>query len=216
MALLTQVVAKGVRSFATGKANNPKEKDKTKKFNQGEAWTNDVDGIIPMLKAGYGGKGHCFYGVKWPGYQSVINHVTGKPSGLLILFAHLYTPGMEQARLRPAACLRSALPLPLAHACCLAVQAEPAEGGTEGTKDERPLTERDNLIIEVAELWKEAKQLEADGTDKKSADQAKAEKAGKFMQDAAVSMKYDGLNAAEVSVRAAIMLCRSHGRHHAL
>ena len=110
-----------------------------------------------MLKAGYGGKGHCFYGVKWPGYQSVINHVTGKPSGLLILFAHLYTPGMEQARLRPAACLRSALPLPLAHACCLAVQAEPAEGGTEGTKDERPLTERENLIIEVAELWKEAK-----------------------------------------------------------
>ena len=154
MALLTQIVAKGVRSFATGKANNPKEKDKTKKFNQGEAWTNDVDGIIPMLKAGYGAKGQCFDGVKWPGYQSIINHVTGKPHGLLIANANLYTPGMEQARLRPAACLRSAVPLPVAHTCCLSVQAEPAEGGTEGTKDERPLTERENLIIEVAELWK--------------------------------------------------------------
>ena len=119
VALLTQIVAKGVRSFATGKANNPKEKDKMKKFNQGDAWTNDVDGIIPMLKAGYGAKGQCFDGVKWPGYQSIINHVTGKPHGLLIANAHLYTPGMEQARLRPAACPRSAVPLPIPHTCCL-------------------------------------------------------------------------------------------------
>eukprot|EP00327_Prymnesium_parvum_P010573 CAMPEP_0184380500 /NCGR_PEP_ID=MMETSP0007-20130409/4796_1 /TAXON_ID=97485 /ORGANISM="Prymnesium parvum, Strain Texoma1" /LENGTH=295 /DNA_ID=CAMNT_0026725757 /DNA_START=83 /DNA_END=967 /DNA_ORIENTATION=- len=71
IALLAQVIAMGVRTFVTSKANTRDMKEE-EKFNQGEAWTNTTDGILTML-----GKHEAFSGIEMPGYQSVINHITG-------------------------------------------------------------------------------------------------------------------------------------------
>ncbi|KAL1526693.1 hypothetical protein AB1Y20_015395 [Prymnesium parvum] len=100
-------------------------------------------------------------------YQSVINHVTAPVSGLLAKYSHLYKPGQEQA--------------------------EPAEAGTEGTKDEAPLGEFGRLILEVAELWNESKLLEKEKKDSKESDQTESLKQHSDMQAEAVKKKYAGL-----------------------
>ena len=94
-ALLTQISAVGVRAFVTSKANT-KDMPDDEKYNQGDAWNNSDDGILTMLK-----DSEHFVGVKWPAYQSVINHVTG-PEGLLKKHSHLYTQGKEQDEPAPA------------------------------------------------------------------------------------------------------------------
>ncbi|KAL1524707.1 hypothetical protein AB1Y20_019592 [Prymnesium parvum] len=69
-----------------------------------------------------------------PGYQSVINHITGA-DGLLKKYVHLYKEGMEQDEL--------------------------AAAGSEQTKDESANGEFENALIEVAELYEEAKAIKA-------------------------------------------------------
>ena len=113
-----------------------------------------------------------FAGVIWPSYQSVINHVTHKVSGLLAKHAHLFTAGKEQA--------------------------EPAEGETEGTKNEEPLGEFENLIIDVAEIRDEAKKLMADATDAKDKEVEKTRKREASMQDESTKTQYEGLNPGEL------------------
>ena len=162
IALLAQIVVKGVAAFVTSKANS-----KEKTYNQAEAWANEEDGIIPLLW-----QHPEFAGVQQPAMQSVINHVTAA-DGLLKKYKHLYTPGMEQA--------------------------EPAAAGTTGTKDESALGEFEQLIMDVAELHKEAKQLEkAKKEDKETVDLTLA-KEGKFMQDKAVNKRYGNLTQDDIT-----------------
>ena len=157
LALLVQIIAKGVTAFVTSRANT-KEK---KTYNQMEAWTNSEDGILTLLA-----QHPEFAGVQMPAFQSVINHVTAA-DGLLKKHKHLYTPGMEQA--------------------------EPAAAGTTGTKDESELTELENAIVEVAALYKEAKELEKNKRDNKASQEATLAREGKHMQDKAVEKRYGNL-----------------------
>jgi hypothetical protein len=63
VALLTQVSSAGVNAFLSKKGGGPSLK---------ETWTNEKDGIIPMLKAG---RTDIFDGCIWPkDHQSVVNH----------------------------------------------------------------------------------------------------------------------------------------------
>ncbi|KAL1523416.1 hypothetical protein AB1Y20_018356 [Prymnesium parvum] len=110
-------------------------------------------------------------GVKWPSTQSVINHITHKQSGLIFKFKHLYTSGMEQS--------------------------EPAEGGTEGTKDERPLGEFETLLIEVAELYNEVKAEKEKAESEKDADIRKTDSRNEFMQDAACKGDFEAMSKEE-------------------
>lgn len=173
-----------------------------------------MQGIITML-----GRHELFTGVNqvtWPGFQSVINHVTAK-GGLLSKYTYLYTPDEEQS--------------------------EPAAAGSEGTKDETELGDFETALIEVAELYKEAKALEqgvhacaqsparpcgrpaqlvggcaccspshggctpmmcTPTGNKAGKAQAKAskDKANEHMQDEAVRTKYGGMSAEELKVHA--------------
>lgn len=163
-ALLTQVIAVGVKAFATSKANK-KDTAEEDKYNQGETWSG-ADGILTMLK-----KHEAFETVTWPSYQSVINHITGD-AGLLKKYEHLYKQGKEQD--------------------------EPAEAGTDATKDESALGVFEQAIIEVAELYKEAKAMESGAREAKKADELNSAEA-KEMQDAAVKKKYGAMSAAELA-----------------
>ncbi|KAL1526694.1 hypothetical protein AB1Y20_015395 [Prymnesium parvum] len=156
IALLRQIVFIGLPAFLTTRHNT-----KAKKYDQSKIWAGDA-GILTLLS-----QVECFNGVRLPGYQSVINHVTAPVSGLLAKYSHLYKPGQEQA--------------------------EPAEAGTEGTKDEAPLGEFGRLILEVAELWNESKLLEKEKKDSKESDQTESLKQHSDMQAEAVKKKYAGL-----------------------
>jgi len=94
-----------------------------------------------------------------PGYQSVINHITGA-DGLLKKHVHLYKEGMEQD--------------------------EPAAAGSEQTKDESANGEFENALIEVAELYEEAKAIEA-GKSAAKKEAAGESKQAQRMQDEAVN-----------------------------
>ena len=79
-------------------------------------------------------------------------------------------------------------------------QDEPADAGTEGTKDESALDERLTLLVTVAELHQSAKQIELEKRAQTEADCAKSAKEGKAMQDEAVKTKYGNLNADKLRV----------------
>ena len=117
-------------------------------------------------------KHEAFEGVHFSAYQSVINHVTGS-EGLLKKHRHLFTEGMEQN--------------------------EPAAAGTTGTKDESALGEFENLIIEVAELQREAKELEKEKRCAAKAAEEKLAREGKVMQDKAVEKRYGSISLDELS-----------------
>ena len=70
-----------------------------------------------------------------------------------------------------------------------------------GTKDESPLGDFEQALIEVAGLYKEAKELESDKR-KEKAEGATDSKAGSFMQNEAVKKKYGGMSAEELKARA--------------
>ncbi|KAL1505055.1 hypothetical protein AB1Y20_000129 [Prymnesium parvum] len=144
-----------------------KSKDGNKQLTQEQIWAGP-GGIVSVLKQDYG---HLFQGVKWPSTQSVINHITHKQSGLIFKFKHLYTSGMEQS--------------------------EPAEGGTEGTKDERPLGEFETLLIEVAELYNEVKAEKEKAESEKDADIRKTDSRNEFMQDAACKGDFEAMSKEE-------------------
>ena len=114
----------------------------------------------------------AFAGVHFSAMQSVINHVTGN-EGLLKKYRHLYTEGMEQN--------------------------EPAAAGTTGTKDETALGEFENLIIEVAELHREAKELEKGKRCAAKAAEEKLAREGKVMQDKAVERRYGSISLDDLS-----------------
>ena len=133
-----------------------------------QVWAGTPGGIITTLKSDYA---ELFKGVRWPSTQSVINHVTHKNSGLLAKHKHLYTSGLEQQ--------------------------EPAQGGTEGTKDERPLGELEQLIIEVAELYNEAKMAKEEAAAEKKGEAKKADSRGKDMQNEAVKGHFDDMSPGE-------------------
>mmetsp|Transcript_40463 Transcript_40463/g.100446 ORF Transcript_40463/g.100446 Transcript_40463/m.100446 type:complete len:250 (+) Transcript_40463:63-812(+) len=161
VALLRQIVFTGIPAFLTARHST-----KTTKYDQSKIWTGE-GGIIPRLS-----EVECFEGVRMPGYQSVINHVTAPASGLLAKYSHLYMPGQEQA--------------------------EPAEAGTEGTKNEAPLGEFGTLIVEVAQLWNESKLLEKEKKDGKESAQVESHKEHSEMQAAAVQKKYGSMSAQEL------------------
>mmetsp|Transcript_5229 Transcript_5229/g.13330 ORF Transcript_5229/g.13330 Transcript_5229/m.13330 type:complete len:261 (-) Transcript_5229:151-933(-) len=104
-----------------------------------------------------------------PGYQSVINHITGA-DGLLKKHVHLYKEGMEQD--------------------------EPAAAGSEQTKDESANGEFENALIEVAELYEEAKAIEA-GKSAAKKEAAGESKQAQRMQDEAVKKKYGEMSEEE-------------------
>mmetsp|Transcript_5230 Transcript_5230/g.13336 ORF Transcript_5230/g.13336 Transcript_5230/m.13336 type:complete len:169 (-) Transcript_5230:524-1030(-) len=107
-----------------------------------------------------------------PGYQSVINHITGA-DGLLKKHVHLYKEGMEQD--------------------------EPAAAGSEQTKDESANGEFENALIEVAELYEEAKAIEA-GKSAAKKEAAGESKQAQRMQDEAVKKKYGEMSEEEYKV----------------
>ncbi|KAL1529507.1 hypothetical protein AB1Y20_000453 [Prymnesium parvum] len=159
--LLRQILSTGVDAFMTSRHNT-----KNKKYDQSKTWQGP-GGIIPTLQ-----EAQEFKGLKLPTYQSIINHVTCAPHGLLSKYSHLFTPGKEQA--------------------------EPAPAGTEGTKDERPLGEFETLIIEVSELFHEAKKLEKEKKDCVEADAAETARRDEDMQSESVKKKYGGMSEAEL------------------
>ena len=71
---------------------------------------------------------------KQPAYASVLNHITVKKTGLFAKHAYLFTPGQD----------------------------EPQPAVTEGTKDEAPPSEFEQLLQECYDLKKEAEQIEND------------------------------------------------------
>ena len=92
-AILTQVLASGKQAFMTHKANvkaNPNMGIEGVQYNQKEVWTNERDGIIPMLKKH---PQKLFANVNWPR-----EHVSLVQAVERFLNAHdyLYTPGKEQ------------------------------------------------------------------------------------------------------------------------
>jgi len=104
----------------------------------------------------------AFAGATLPSYNSVINHV-----GTVLAkkeHACLFKPGMEQA--------------------------EPADAGTEGTKDERQLTTFQQAIIDVASLKAAAAATTAAHKQNKKATANIDSKRGQFMQDEAVRRHY--------------------------
>jgi len=166
-ALLAQVILTGVKAFVTSKANTAKMKPE-EKWNQEHAWTNEEDGILPMLWQGDAE----FKKFKMPAYGSVLNHLTAKKTGLFDKHKHLFTPGMEQA--------------------------EPAEAGTEETKDEAPLTDMQSALIECHDLYKEAKEIEEKKKAKSQGERNADAAEGKKMQDEAVRKRYGELNEDEL------------------
>ena len=99
-----------------------------------------------------------FDGCVFPkGYASVLQAV----DRLLEQRKHLYTSGMEQA--------------------------EPAAAGTEETKDERPLTELKQAIVEVAELKAEAARITAENQSGKMRKDAYYAKGAEELQESAAS-----------------------------
>ncbi|KAL1499463.1 hypothetical protein AB1Y20_011667 [Prymnesium parvum] len=200
IALLGQIVKVGKAAFETNRGGG-KFKDSNKQLTQEQIWAGPggildraadrrdarsglgfavggivakskcalmIKRIISVLKQDYG---HLFQGVKWPSTQSVINHITHKQSGLIFKFKHLYTSGMEQS--------------------------EPAEAGTEGTKDERPLGEFETLLIEVAELYNEVKAEKEKAESAKDADIKKTDSRNEFMQDAACKGDFQAMSKEE-------------------
>ncbi|KAL1510854.1 hypothetical protein AB1Y20_005688, partial [Prymnesium parvum] len=159
--LLRQILATGVDAFMTSRHNT-----KNMKYDQSKTWQGP-GGIIPTLQ-----QSEDFKGLKLPTYQSIINHVTCSPHGLLAKHSHLFTPGKEQA--------------------------EPAPANTEGTKDERPLGKFETLIIEVSELYHEAKKLEKEKKDGVEADAAESARRDEDMQSESVKRKYGGVSEDEL------------------
>ena len=113
---------------ATGVKAFVTHKANTKDMKEEEKWNQ---GEAWTGEDGILTKHEAFKGVAWPGYQSVVNHVVGE-TGLLKKNEHLYKQGREQD--------------------------EPAAAGAEGTKDETALGDFERGVIEVAELYAEAKQ----------------------------------------------------------
>ena len=88
IALLKIIVITSPNPFLTNQGGKPVKGKKNK--TQEDIWGHD--GIMGELK-----KLELFSGVVWPSFQSVINHITHKTSGLLAKHAHLFTSGKEQA-----------------------------------------------------------------------------------------------------------------------
>ena len=104
-----------------------------------------------------------FVGAPWPmTHDSLLNTV----KRTLEKHKHLYTQGMEQA--------------------------EPADAGTEGTKDERPLSSLEQAIVDVHSLMEAAKATTAKNKVAKGEAADRAAQAHANMQDAAVKKRYAG------------------------
>lgn len=71
---------------------------------------------------------------------------------------------------------------------------------SEGTKDESALGEFEQALIEVAELYKEAKEIESGNRAAKAEDKTES-KAGRRMQDEAVKKRYGAMSPDELKAR---------------
>jgi len=120
----------------------------------------------------------------WPNdEQAIIQWIDRQ----LKLFKHLWTPGMEQN--------------------------EPAEAGTEGTKDETALTEFQQLLMEIDAHKKEAERITAENKAGKDKASELSATVGKAMQDQLVGKKYG--EGVDHEIVGEFLVARvQHGREH--
>lgn len=166
-ALFAQIISVGQSAFLTHKANVKEDK------------TRGIEAVIYSQKDVWTNPTNgiitmlkmdtqLFKDVVWPqSHDSILQSVLVKIKNN----SHLYTAGREQD--------------------------EPADAGTSETKDERPLTELEQAIIEVAALKKAADATTAANQAGRETANEMSGKGAQFFQDAQVSRKYGGFSASD-------------------
>ena len=163
--LIMQINSAGVAAFVRGRKANTKNMKPEERWDRDKVWCNETDGIMTMLWSDVN-----FKKFTKPKYESMLQHVTEKQTGLFAKNKHLWSQG----------------------------QNEPAEAGTEGTKDETPLNDYQRALIECHETYEEALIIEEEKKAKTEADKEAGAKAGKELLDLCVKKHYGELSKEEL------------------
>ena len=93
--LIVQVNSKGVAAFVRGPKANTKDMADDEKWNRDDVWLDPKDGIMTELW-----NDENFKQFTKPKYESVVQHITQKETGLFAKNAHLWAQGQRRPAMR--------------------------------------------------------------------------------------------------------------------